>query len=117
MAPVPRPSCFYSREGLTLKPANTIRLAKVQSVLYPNSRTMARKRQYSRIFAACGRPGLHPPGYTTGASAGSFANALARPSARDLTSHAPALYYHFRMILLRIDSHWKVMRLGDVLQS
>jgi hypothetical protein len=28
IAPVPRPSCFYSREGLTLKPANTIRLAR-----------------------------------------------------------------------------------------
>jgi len=33
------------------------------------------------------------------------ANALARPSATDLTSHAPALYYHYRMILLCIDSH------------
>src|SRR5260221_6154592 len=28
IAPVPRPSCFSSREGFTLKPANTIRLAR-----------------------------------------------------------------------------------------
>ncbi len=28
MAPVPRPSCFYSREGLTLKPANPILLVR-----------------------------------------------------------------------------------------